>query len=83
MNSIETMMGDLIDLLAADPRAKIDPRCWSGLLIYSPKCSLCKQPTTWACADCGIENGGEKTVYVCPHCRDQHELLNPQHPKSK
>lgn len=47
-------------------------------------CVVCGEPTIMACADCSIESGGTKSVYVCskPACRDEHERLNPQHPKT-
>jgi hypothetical protein len=46
------------------------------------RCSICGGDTDLCCSDCGIESGGEKTVYVCSRseCRDEHERLNPQHP---
>ena len=34
---IERAMNDLVDLLAACPEAKINPRAWDQLLIYAPK----------------------------------------------
>ena len=46
------------------------------------RCSICDANTDLCCADCAIESGGQKTVYVCrrPECRDAHEGQNPQHP---
>lgn len=46
-------------------------------------CSVCGNMTVLACSDCAIESGGTRPVHVCAHsqCRDEHERLNPQHPK--
>lgn len=40
-------------------------------------CSMCGKQTCLACADCGIDSAGTKTVHVCmdPKCRDAHEAL--------
>ena len=47
-------------------------------------CVVCGDMTVMACSDCSIESGGEKSVHVCADrkCQDEHERLNPQHPKT-
>jgi len=32
----EQLMGEIVDLLAADPGQEVDPRAWAQLLIYVP-----------------------------------------------
>lgn len=34
--TVEDLMGEIVDLLAADPGKQVDPRAWSQLLIYGP-----------------------------------------------
>jgi hypothetical protein len=35
--TIESMMADLVDRIAADPSVNIDERAWRQLLIYAPR----------------------------------------------
>lgn len=38
-------------------------------------CCVCGKVTEWACADCGIDSAGKKTVFICNDrkCRDKHK----------
>lgn len=46
-------------------------------------CVVCGDMTVLACSDCAIESAGRNHVHVCAKatCRDEHERLNPQHPR--
>ena len=46
-------------------------------------CVVCADMTVLACSDCAIESGGKQSVHVCAKssCQDEHERLNPQHPR--
>jgi hypothetical protein len=50
--------------------------------IVAP-CVVCGQMTIFACSDCAIDSGGERSVHVCsrPECQREHEKLHPDaHP---
>jgi hypothetical protein len=75
--------------MAADPNAASCPNCGGTHFgsyecpFTSSPCVICGQPTVYACSDCAIESGGQASVHVCNRtpCLDEHERLNPQHPK--
>jgi len=46
MQTIEEMIGDLVDRIAAEPTTKIDPRAWDQLRVYAPY-GLRKRPVAF------------------------------------
>lgn len=60
---------------------------WEGFLAGSrptfeygaAACVVCGDPTIYACSDCGIDSGGDKSVHVCTKrdCQNIHEKLHP------
>jgi len=52
----------------------------SGYCPYiKAACVVCGTLTIYACSDCAIDNGGEKSVHVCEkvECQRKHEKLHP------
>lgn len=60
---IEATMGELVDLLAAFPRAEIDPRAWSQLAIYVPRVKRLEAAINRYLADDFSCNGGAEMLF--------------------
>lgn len=68
--TIEEMMGELVDRIAAEPTTKIDPRAWDQLRIYAPH-ELRKRPVAFRYKDFA-----DGWVYTENEAECQHALDN-------
>lgn len=46
-------------------------------------CSVCGQPTEFACSDCAIDDGRERMVCLKASCRDTHEETHAAKPEAE